>query len=145
MRTTAVEQERRYSDAVARLRAAGLRSTRQRLALAQLLFAGPDRHVTAEALHSEAAASNVRVSLATVYNALHQFTQAGLLREVAVGGHRSYYDTNLSGHHHFFFEESGSVADIPGDEVALRRLPEAPAGTRVRAVDVVVRLQRDKN
>ena len=145
MSTTAVEQERRYSEALARLRAAGLRSTRQRLALAQLLFTGPDRHVTAEALHSEAVAANVRVSLATVYNALHQFTQAGLLREVVVGAHRSYFDTNLSEHHHFFFEDTAGLADIPGDEVALRRLPEAPAGTRVRAVDVVVRLTRDMN
>src|SRR5579871_2144950 len=96
-----------------RLRGAGLRPTRQRLALARLLYDGRDRHVAAEELHAEALAAKVRVSLATVYNTLHQFTEAGLLREIVVAGGRSYFDTNISEHHHFFFEDSGRLEDIP--------------------------------
>ncbi|HEY1719774.1 MAG TPA: Fur family transcriptional regulator [Magnetospirillaceae bacterium] len=126
--------------ALDRLRAAGLRPTRQRLALAKLLFQGCDRHVAAEELHVEALGSNVRVSLATVYNTLHQFTEAGLLREIVVAGGRSYFDTNVAAHHHFFFEDSGRLEDIPGHLVSFAALPEAPEGTTVRRIDVVVRV-----
>src|SRR5216110_328279 len=87
---------------VERLRRVGLRPTRQRVALARLLFNGGDRHVTAEQLHGEAAAAAIRVSLATIYNTLHQFTDRGLLREVVVEAGRSYFDTNIDDHHHFF-------------------------------------------
>lgn len=123
-----------------RLRGAGLRPTRQRLALAKLLFQGEDRHVAAEELHAEAVAAHVRVSLATVYNTLHQFTEAGLMREIVVAGGRSYFDTNVSAHHHFFFENSGRLEDIPGHLVAFSALPEPPEGTSVRRVDVIVRV-----
>ena len=91
------------------LRGAGLRPTRQRVALAELLFATGDRHVTAELLHEEALERMVPVSLATVYNTLHQFTEAGLLREVAVEGAKTYFDTNTSNHFHFFCEDSGGL------------------------------------
>jgi Fur family iron response transcriptional regulator len=124
-----------------RLKAAGLRPTRQRVALAGLLFRTGDRHVTAEQLHQEALAERVRVSLATVYNTLHQFTAAGLLREVVVEAGRSYFDTNVSDHHHFFLIESGSLVDIAGEHVALAALPDAPSGTAVERVDVIVRLR----
>ena len=123
-----------------RFRAAGLRPTRQRLALARLLFQGRDRHVAAEELHAEALAASVRVSLATVYNTLHQFTAAGLLREIVVAGGRSYFDTNVTDHHHFFFEDSGRLEDIPGHLVAISALPDPPAGTAVRRVDVIIRV-----
>jgi Fur family iron response transcriptional regulator len=123
-----------------RLRGAGLRPTRQRLALAKLLFLGHDRHVAAEELHAEALAANVRVSLATVYNTLHQFTEAGLMREIVVAGGRSYFDTNVSAHHHFFHEKTGRLEDIPGHLVAFSALPEPPQGTSVRRVDVIVRV-----
>ena len=123
-----------------RFRTAGLRPTRQRLALARLLFQGRDRHIAAEQLHAEAVSANVRVSLATVYNTLHQFTAAGMLREIVVAGGCSYFDTNVSDHHHFFFEDSGRLEDIPGDQVAITKLPEAPSGTKVRRVDVIVRV-----
>src|SRR4051795_9848389 len=113
------------------LRAVGLRPTRQRVALARLLFGSGDRHVTAEHLHSEALAASIAVSLATVYNTLHQFTSAGLLREVVVEPGRSYFDTNTSDHHHFFIESNGHLEDIPGDSVALARLPDPPKGTRI--------------
>lgn len=123
-----------------RLQQAGLRPTRQRLALARLLFGQADRHVTAEQLHSEATAADFQVSLATVYNTLHQFTAAGLLREVVVEAGRSYFDTNVDDHHHFFHEDSGLLQDIPGDSVMLGALPEAPEGTKVARVDVIIRL-----
>ena len=135
--------DRPYSALVQRLKAAGLRPTRQRLALAKLLFepqSGGDRHITAEHLHAEAVAESVRVSLATVYNSLHQFTAAGLLREVVVEPGRSYFDTNVSDHHHFYFEDGGRLQDIPGEQVQLEGLPKPPEGTRVARIDVIVRL-----
>jgi len=122
------------------LRGAGLRPTRQRVALASLLFAEGDRHITAEWLHEEALASRVPVSLATVYNTLHQFTEAGLLREVAVEGAKTYFDTNTSNHYHFFCERSGQLLDIDTDEIRIEGLPEAPDGMVVSRVDVLVRL-----
>ncbi|MGB5949366.1 MAG: iron response transcriptional regulator IrrA [Parvibaculum sp.] len=134
-------QDRPYSQTLARLREAGLRPTRQRLALGRLLFDGGDRHVTAEALHDEAQTVGVSVSLATVYNTLHQFTEAGLLREVVLDSARTYFDTNTSDHHHFFIENSGALMDIDGDRIAISGLPEAPEGTNVARVDVIVRLQ----
>ena len=127
-------------DAIERLRAARLRPTRQRLALARLLFEGGDRHVTAETLHGEALASAIPVSLATVYNTLHQFTTAGLLREVVVEPGRSYFDTNIDDHHHFFSESVGSLQDIPGEGIVISGLPRPPAGTQVRRVEVIVRI-----
>ena len=135
--------ERPFADALRRLKKAELRPTRQRLALGKLLFDGGDRHVTAELLHDEATRHSIRVSLATVYNTLNQFTAAGLLREVVVAPGRSYFDTNITDHHHFFYEDDGALEDIPGDAITLATLPEPPAGARVRRVDVVVRLLRD--
>jgi len=123
-----------------RLRAAGLRPTRQRLALGRLLLNGECRHVTAEQVHIEAQNSGERVSLATVYNALNQFTDAGLLREVVIDQGRSYFDTNVSDHHHFYFEADGRLEDIPEGEVRLAEIPAPPAGGRIRQVDVVVRV-----
>jgi Fur family iron response transcriptional regulator len=131
---------RTYAQALERLRRIGLRPTRQRLALAKLLFEQGDRHVTAEQLHEEAETAKVRVSLATVYNSLHQFTQLGLLREVVVEPGRSYFDTNTSDHHHFFFEDEAKLMDIPGDRVEVSRLPTPPAGTTLRRVDVILRV-----
>ena len=127
-----------------RLRAVGLRPTRQRLALARLLFEPGDRHVTAEQLHGEAIGSAIRVSLATVYNTLHQFTDAGLLREVVVEPGRSYFDTNIDDHHHFFWETSGELQDIPGAGVVVSGLPLPPAGTAIRRVEVIVRVHGDR-
>jgi Fur family transcriptional regulator, iron response regulator len=135
---------RPFADALQRLRSAGLRPTRQRLALAKLLLEKGDRHVTAEQLHSEARLAAIPVSLATVYNTLHQFTAADLLREVVVAPGRSYFDTNTGDHHHFFYEESGRLEDIPGDRVVVGGLPAAPAGTSIRRVDVIVRLDERK-
>ncbi len=134
-------KQRSYSSLIARLKAGGLRPTRQRLALARLLFEGEDRHLTAEQLHSEAMAADVRVSVATVYNTLHQFTKVGLLREVVVEPGRSYFDTNVDDHHHFYFESTGDLQDIPSDQLQVAELPEPPRGTRIARVDVVVRVQ----
>lgn len=136
---------RPYRQALDRLREAGLRPTRQRLALAKLLFDQGDCHVTAETLHAKAAEANVRVSLATVYNTLHQFTAAGMLREIVVDAARSYFDTNTSDHHHFYHESAGRLEDIPGDQVTVTSLPEPPAGTAVTRIDVVVRIEEKAN
>jgi Fur family transcriptional regulator, iron response regulator len=131
------------TNALQLLRAAHLRPTRQRLALVRILFEQGDRHVTAEQLHGEAVAAAVRVSLATVYNTLHQFVESGLLREVVANSGRSYFDTNVSDHHHFFFEDTGRLLDIPGEHVAVSGLPEPPAGAVIRRVDVIIRVDRD--
>ena len=136
-----MENPRPYTSILARLKEAGLRPTRQRLSLAKLLFEGGDRHVSAEDLHAEAGAQRVSVSLATIYNTLHQFTNAGLLREVVVEPGRSYFDTNTSDHHHFFHEQVGQLEDIPGEQVRLAELPAPPSGTAIRRVDVIVRVR----
>lgn len=128
-------------DAVALLRAANLRPTRQRRALAELLLGRGHRHVTAEHLHEEAREAGIKVSLATVYNALHQFTRAGLLRELVVDAGRAYFDTNTAHHHHFFDEESGALIDIPSEAVAVGALPKPPHGQQVSRVDVIVRVR----
>lgn len=138
-----MQAPRRPTDLLERLRAVGLRPTRQRLALARLLFDAVDRHVTAEQLHGEALAAAIPVSLATVYNTLHQFTEAGLLREVVVEPGRSYFDTNADDHHHFFCESSGVLQDIPGLGVIVTGLPLPPSGTEIRRVEVIVRVRSD--
>lgn len=126
----------------ARLAAAGLRATRQRLDLAALLFRGGDRHVSAEALRAEAERAGKPVSLATVYNTLRAFTDAGLVRQVALDGARVYFDTNTAAHHHFLDEASGALTDIPADEVRIDALPAAPEGSEIAHVDVVIRLRK---
>lgn len=123
-----------------RLRAAGLRPTRQRIALGRLLFALGPRHISAEALHDEAQAACVPVSLATIYNTLHQFTEAGLLREIAIDGGRTYFDTNISDHHHFFVEGENRLIDMDGS-VELESWPEPPQGMEVTSIEVVVRVR----
>jgi Fur family transcriptional regulator, iron response regulator len=124
-----------------KLWAAGLRPTRQRMALGWLLFAKGDRHVTAEILQEEAQASRVSISLATIYNSLHQFTQAGLLREIAIDGSRTYFDTNVSDHHHFLVEGTNTLIDIPEVLIDQQKLPPPPPGKIIARVDVVVRLR----
>jgi Fur family transcriptional regulator, iron response regulator len=142
---TATAAPRPYANALELLRAAKLRPTRQRLALARMLFEKGDRHVTAEQLHGEAQAASVRVSLATVYNTLHQFIAAGLLREVVVDPGRSYFDTNVSDHHHFFHEGTGRLQDIPGERLGMAELPTPPPGTQIRRVDVIIRVSAEKS
>jgi Fur family iron response transcriptional regulator len=105
------------------------------------LFDGGDRHVTAESLLAEAAAAGIRVSLATVYNSLHQFTQAGILRQVIVDGSKTYFDTNTSSHHHFYLQSEGRLIDIPGETISVAGLPPVPEGSEVERVDVTIRLR----
>jgi Fur family transcriptional regulator, iron response regulator len=125
-----------------RLKAAGLRPTRQRVALGTLLFRNGDRHVTAEMLHDEAVRDRIPVSLATVYNTLHQFTEAGLLREVAIEGAKTYFDTNTSNHMHFYFEHNGELMDIENQRSPIVAAPEPPEGMQISRIDVLVRLVR---
>ena len=125
------------------LRQAGLKPTRQRVALARLLFAGAHRHVTPEVFYNEARMAGADVSLATVYNALHQFRDAGLVREVKLESERRWFDTNAGSHHHFFIEETGALIDIPEESVDVST-PAPPRGYAVSGVDVVIRLKPRK-
>jgi Fur family iron response transcriptional regulator len=130
---------RPYSQALDRLKRHGLRPTRQRLGLVKLLFDHGDRHVTADQLQDEAADHGIRVSLATIYNTLNQFTAAGLLREVVVETGRSYFDTNTSEHHHLFVEDNGELIDIPAAQIRVSDLPAPPDGLELRRVDIILR------
>ncbi len=121
--------------------AVGVRPTRQRLLLGQLLFDGTHKHVTAEQVHAAACRRLQPISLATVYNNLHQFTTAGLLREVVVEATRVYFDTNVGAHHHFYDPEHGRLIDVPSDAVRLGRIPDAPAGRAIDRIDVIIRLR----
>jgi Fur family iron response transcriptional regulator len=127
-----------------RLLESGLRPTKQRVALGGLLFGKGDRHVTAERLFEEATIAKLPVSLATVYNTLHQFTAAGLLREIAIDGARVYFDTNTSEHHHFLVEDGEGLFDIPASHVAVSNIPAPPEGLKIARVDLIVRLRRDE-
>ncbi len=126
----------------ARLRERGLRPTRQRVLLGWMLFGKAHRHVSAEALFAEATRSRAFLSLATVYNTLHQFTEAGLLRHVHVGSGKAYFDTNTSDHHHYLIEGEDDVFDVPGETLHLESAPVAPPGFAVAGIDVIVRLRR---
>ena len=125
------------------LRQAGLRPTRQRVALADLLFGKGERHISAELLFEEAGQANIAVSLATIYNTLHQFTEAGLLKSISIDSSKTYFDTNTGNHHHFYLEDTEEVIDMP-EGVSVANLPELPEGTELASIDVVVRVRRKK-
>jgi Fur family iron response transcriptional regulator len=131
-----------WHDVKAMLREVGLRPTRQRMELGWLLFGKGDRHITAEMLYEEANKAKAPVSLATVYNTLHQFTDVGLLRQVAVEGSKTYFDTNASQHHHFFIEDENALFDIPDADMFVGKPPIPPEGYEIARIDVVVRLRR---
>jgi Fur family iron response transcriptional regulator len=131
-----------WHDVKMMLRRVGLRPTRQRMALGWMLFGKGDRHITAEMLYEEATKAKVPVSLATIYNTLHQFTDVGLLRQVAVDGSKTYFDTNATQHHHFFVEGENALLDIADSDVVLGRTPVPPDGYEITRIDVVVRLRR---
>ena len=128
-------------DLAERLRSAGLRVTRPRLALLRLVSDAGHRHITVENLHEEAIAAAIPVSLATVYNILHQFTAAGLLRKVLIAPGRLYFDTNVDEHHHFLCESTGMLQDIPEKDIAVLGIPAPPVGTAISRVEVIVRLR----
>jgi Fur family iron response transcriptional regulator len=124
------------------LRRAGLRPTRQRMVLAAFLFAGGGRHVTAEMLYAEAVGSSLQISLATVYNTLNQFTDAGLLRQIGVDGSKSFFDSNPTTHHHFYVDQEDRLLDVPEPGVEIDLLPEPLPGYEISRVDVIVHLRR---
>jgi Fur family iron response transcriptional regulator len=132
---------RPHSTAVRRLKESGLRPTRQRIALARLLMDGGHRHVTAEELFQEARSAGIPVSLATVYNTLHQFTAAGLMTEVVAGSGQSYFDTNPTSHYHYFDKSTGEIMDVPEEAIRFLCLPEPPPGKVIDRIDVVVRIR----
>ena len=125
------------------LSGAGLRPTRQRMTLANLLVGdGKDRHVTAESLFEAASNADEKVSLATVYNTLRAFCDAGLMREITVDGTKSYFDTNMTDHPHFYWEDSATLTDASAEKLEIKNLPDAPEGAEIASVDVVIRLRR---
>ena len=126
------------------LQSVGLRPTRQRMALGWLLFSKGGRHLTAEMLYEEATNAKVPVSLATVYNTLNQLTDAGLLRQVSVDGTKTYFDTNVTSHHHFYIEGSHELVDIPDHDLKLHSVPEVPEGFEIASIDMVVRLRKKR-
>lgn len=126
------------------LRDAGLRPTRQRMALAELLFGNGDRHISAELLFDEATKASVPVSLATIYNTLHQFTEAGLLKAISIDSSKTYFDTNTGNHHHFFLEDTQEVIDMAEGSIKVDQLPQPPEGMEIASVDVVVRVRRKR-
>jgi Fur family transcriptional regulator, iron response regulator len=126
------------------LQSAGLRPTRQRMALGWLLFGKGARHLTAEMLYEEATHAKVPVSLATVYNTLNQLTDAGLLRQVSVDGAKTYFDTNVTTHHHFYLEHNHELIDIPDPHLVLQTMPNVPEGYEIARVDMVVRLRKKR-
>ena len=126
-----------------RIAETGLRPTQQRIDLGELLFIPGDRHVTAERLYTEARDNGLRISLATVYNTLHQFTESGLLREVAVVGATAFFDTNIDNHCHFYRDDDGQLVDIDAEQIVVTGLPASPEGTRIARIDVVVHLEED--
>ena len=133
-----------WHDVKAMLRRVGLRPTRQRMSLGWILFGKGDRHLTAEMLYEEATRAKVPVSLATIYNTLHQFTEVGLLRQVGVDGSKAYFDTNVASHHHFFVEDANELVDIRDDDVVVGKTPVPPEGYEIARVDVVVRLRKKR-
>jgi Fur family iron response transcriptional regulator len=124
------------------LQSVGLRPTRQRMALGWLLFGKGDRHLTAEMLFEEALQARVPLSLATVYNTLNQFTDLGLLRQVSVTGAKTYFDTNVSAHHHFYVEHDHALVDLPDPQLVIDKLPEVPEGYEISKIDLVIRLRK---
>ena len=121
----------------------GLRPTRQRLVLAALLVGdGHDRHVTAESLFDASRDAGEKVSLATVYNTLRAFCDAGLMQEITVDGTKSYFDTRMDDHPHFYWEDTQALTDASADELQIAKLPTPPAGAEISKVDVVIRLRR---
>jgi len=143
-RKVAVRAQAGVAALTARLRAHGLRPTRQRIDLLGVLSSKGDRHVSAELVYEEALAEGASVSLATVYNTLKQFTEAGLLRELAASGAKSFFDTRVDPHHHFFLEEENRMIDLEYGAVEISRLPEPLAGLEIVGFDVVVRLARKR-
>jgi Fur family iron response transcriptional regulator len=143
MTMTQATDPRTFQRGTAWLASAGLRPTRQRLALAELLVGdGENRHVTAESLHAASRAAGETVSLATVYNTLRAFCEVGLMNEVVVDGSKSYFDTRTDDHPHFYWEDSHRLTDAPAEELEIAALPKVPEGMEVARVDVVIRLRK---
>ena len=140
--TTLPLKEAKIDEITARLREVGLRATQQRLTLACLLFGEGHRHFTAEGLYEEAKGTGLKVSLATIYNSLHQFKEAGLLREVVVSPTQRYFDTNIASHHHFFIGEENTLIDIPAEKITVSKMPAIPKDAQLEGVDIIIRLSR---
>ena len=136
-----MKSKKYYSNLIVKIKKAGLRPTRQRIALAELLFKPDQRHVTADILYREALKAKVPISIATIYNTLHKFTDVKLLKEVAVDSHRTYFDTNTEEHYHFFYKDQDILEDIPLKKIKLLNLPDLPKGTKIDSINIIIKLQ----
>ena len=122
------------------LRNSSLRPTKQRVMIGELLFNGTDKHVTAESLYRELTASEQKISLATVYNTLHDFCEKKLLKKVTVDTEKVYFDTNTSPHHHFYSDNEKLLIDISKDKIKIQGLPKAPKGKKIKDVELIAHL-----
>ena len=129
-----------FNQAVKKLSNIGLRPTKQRMILIKLLFENPDRHISADELYEEVKKEDRKISLATIYNTLKQFTKVGLLKELVVDQNKSIYCTNHDPHYHLYNEDEGKVIDIPQKNIDLN-IPSIPACLSLHNVDVVVRVR----
>ena len=139
-KTTTYNPISNYNQAVKKLSNIGLRPTKQRMILIKLLFENSDRHISAEELFEEVRKENRKISLATIYNTLKQFTKMGLLKELVVDQNKSIYCTNHDPHYHLYIEDEGKVVDIPQENIDLN-IPSIPACLSLHNVDVVVRVR----
>jgi Fur family iron response transcriptional regulator len=140
METESIDQAGIHARVRSHLEAAGVRCTRQRLLLAEILLE-KDQHLSADQVLTLARSRGRMVSKATVYNTLGLFARLGLVREVIVDPQRIFYDSNTGDHHHIYHEDDGSLADV--NELRIEGLPELPAGTLVQGVEVIIRVRRE--
>mgnify|MGYP001176251720 FL=1 len=133
---------RMFSKEIEKLKEAGLRVTKQRIAVANIIFENKNHHFTAESLYKESLKKNCRLSMATIYNTLRNFTEANLLREVFIDSDRRYYDTNLTDHHHLYFSDSGHLEDVQSNQIQISKFPDIPQGLKIDRMDMIIRVSK---
>jgi len=117
-----------------------LKLTSQRINLIKTLFEGGNQHFSAEDAYNKVKVTGLRISLATIYNCLNQFTTHGILKMVKASSDKVYYDTNLETHHHFFCRTSGELTDIDAKKVYISKLPKIPEGKKLNSIEVIVNI-----
>lgn len=133
-----------YHQAMKKIESSGIRPTKQRRVLAKILFENGNRHVSADELFHDVKKEDRKISMATVYNTLKQFTSLGLVREVVVDQNKSLYCTNHKSHYHLYIEDEGKIVDIPTKNIDLN-IPSIPACLQLHNIDVIVRIRTLKD
>ena len=130
-------------DILKKLRSSKLRPTKQRVEIAKFLFEREKTfHFTVESLNKLLIKkSTSKIALATIYNTVHAFERAGHLSEVEVRGNKTYFDTNVSNHHHFYDNETSELIDIDANEIVIQKIPKAPNGKKIKNVEVFINLK----